>query len=40
VIGAVLSYNGYEYLWREKPKRRAATARSASTASARPRKRK
>ncbi|MGH6791241.1 MAG: hypothetical protein ACRECF_00675 [Methyloceanibacter sp.] len=40
VLGAVLSYNGYEHLWQEKPKRRAATARSASTASARPRKRK
>lgn len=39
ILGAVLSYYGYEHLWQEKPKRRAATARSASTASARPRKR-
>lgn len=34
IIGAVLSYYGYEHLWREKPHRRAAKARSASAASA------
>ncbi len=39
ILGGVLSYYGYEHLWQEKPKRRTAAARSASTASARPRKR-
>jgi hypothetical protein len=38
VLGGVLFYNGYDHLW-EKHRRRAMSARSASTGSAKPRRR-